>query len=429
MLVVVVLTAAGGWLRAREIERRGPLAPPDQKLDFDAWYYYVSAGQALLEGRGLTPAYNERDPPPVYLVPPPLQALFTAAVYAVRGAFDPAALVWTQLGLSLLAGGLVYWLLARWHGVAAALCGVAIWMLYPEFIYWVATPMTEANYLVLLLLVLALLAAWCDRRATGWALAAAAALGIANLQRPNGLGWGLAVAAFALWRLRGDERRWLQATIFAAAPFLVLLPWLARNVLVTGDPVLVSSNGGVLLYAVNHPGYDPLVWPDYGVYPAAEWHAQPILDRFNSAEFDGRRTYYQLSKLYAREVRAYVLAEPLHFLRNYVIKLWQRFALVPRVLAEVDPWLGERTAALLYHGLTLLGLAGLIGRRREWRNPRHVLLAISFGWFAAFAALMHWLGSGRMTITLRLFLMLFAAVFLGACLNGLTQKLASRPSR
>src|SRR6185295_18089438 len=137
---------------------------------------------------------------------------------------------------------------------------------------------------------------------------------------------GLPLAVWALARARG-RIGWAQAAIFLAVPFVVLVPWMMRNWRTTGDPVWVSSNGGMLFYAVNHPGYDPVKFPDYGLMPASEWHVPAIDERFWSAEFDGHRTTYRISKLYMAEARRYVLHHPIDFLRVNAIKLVQRFAL------------------------------------------------------------------------------------------------------
>jgi tetratricopeptide (TPR) repeat protein len=73
--------------------------------------------------------------------------------------------------------------------------------------------------------------------------------GLAALARPN-----LLLVA-ALWcagdLLRGRPRR---AALLALGVALVLLPVLARNLAVSGHPVLISSNGGLTSYHGNGPG-------------------------------------------------------------------------------------------------------------------------------------------------------------------------------
>lgn len=422
LLILGVLT--GGALRWRFVEAQGVRRAQD--LGLDGYYYYVSAAEALLEGRGLEPAYNFRTPRPPYYIPPPLQSLFVAAVYAVRGARDLMAVYRAQIALSLLAGALAFLILRRWAGGAAALAGLWIWMLYPEFIYWTRLPMTESNYLFLLMLTLWALTRWAERKTLPWALLGAALIGLTTLQRPNSLYMGFFLAPLA-WGLVKDRRwRWAHAAVFLIVPFLALLPWRIRNERKTGDPVWVSSNGGILFYAVNNPKYDPLKYPEYmRNYPASLWQPPELQARFWGKEFEGRRTYHQLSSLYLAEAKKYILRQPGHFLKNNAIKCVQRFVLVPDRLRPVFPWLGWWGERVVFYGLLVLGIVGLLAAgRAAWRHPTRLTLAVSFAYFTWFSALMHWDSDGRYVVMLRLFLTLFAGAAIGLLVNSLCRRLA-----
>jgi hypothetical protein len=423
LVCIVALSASGVGVRWRQIERLGPRVNAD--LGMDGYYYYVSAAESLLEGRGLDPAYNHRGPYVLFFVPPPMTSWFIAAVYRAIGERDLMTLYHVQAILNLIAGLILAGLLWRWVGAGAALAGYAGWVFYPEFFALVQLPMSENNYFVFLAVTLCLLARWAGMRTVRWALAAAAMIGLMSLQRPNGLFLGVPLAAYALWRI-GGRGRWIHAAVFLAVPFLVLLPWMIRNWRMNGDRVWVSSNGGILLYAVNHLGYDPIQYPYYDQYPGDRWVLKELQDRFYATHPEGERTAYRMSKLYMAQTRQYVLHHPIDFLRINAIKFVQRFVLIPDVFPVVYPKIPRLLAWLAYYGLLGLGLAGLIFPWGSWRNPIHQVLAVTFGYYAWFATLMHDLASGRVSVQLRVFLLIFAAAFVARACAWLNQPLPAQ---
>jgi hypothetical protein len=415
IMLLIPALCAGIFLRYRTVRDHGPRQY--EQLSFDARYYYVSTGIALTEGRGFAAEYNERDPKPPFFIPPPLQAMFVAIVFKITGSQSIPALLHMQFLLNLIAGGLLFWLLLRWQGRLPAVVGFWLWMLYPEFCYWVASPITENNHLLLLIIVTGLLMEWERRGSIGWAVAAAVLIGLMNLQKPLGLLLGIWISVYCLLRLKGKER-WIHCMVFLGFPFVVLVPWLLHNKIVSCDPVWVSSNGGILFHTANHIKFDPVRYPDYGKYPAEEWRVEEIEQRFWSSEFKSRQTTSRLGSLYGRDAMAYIVSHPFHFLKNSLIKLSQRFCLLPYTPERVFSWkrLDPRTvklyAVVVFYGLLLAGVAGLVYLCRNRRDPGNILMIWCFIYFTGICTLMHYLGSGRLTLSLRLFLLFFTATFL-----------------
>ncbi len=416
ILLLIPALCAGSFLRCRVLRDHGPRQY--EQLGFDARYYYVSTGIALTEGRGFDAAYNQRDPKPPLFIPPPLQAIFVALVFKITGAQSIWALLIAQLLLNIGSGFLLFLLLFRWKGRVAGLIGFWLWMIYPEFSYWVASPITENNHLVLLITSLWLLMEWERRGGVVWMFAAAVLIGIMNLQKPIGLLLGIWIAIFCLFRLKGGEK-WLSFLMFLTVPFLVLMPWMIRNHMVTGDMVWVSSNGGVLFHKVNRIDYDPMVYPDYGVnWRAGEGQVKSIEERFWSDEFRNHRTYSRQGKLYAWHALQYVSRHPIHFMRNNLVKLGQRYIRMPYTLERVlqTPHLDHRTVKLfvfiLFYGLLASGLAGLVYVCRHRQEPGNVLMTWCFIYLTGVCTLMHHLSSGRLALGLRLFLVIYATVAL-----------------
>ena len=115
-----------------------------------------------------------------------------------------------------------------------------------------------------------------ESRTASWALIAAlgAVMGIGTLIKPVCL--LLPAVCLVRWlpslRLVAVTRAAAAATIL----LLVVLPWTMRNWQVLGSPVLVSTNGGVVLYAANNPESQGLAM---GVAPLSGEHDEVSRDR------------------------------------------------------------------------------------------------------------------------------------------------------
>jgi Dolichyl-phosphate-mannose-protein mannosyltransferase len=136
---------------------------------------------------------------------------------------------------------------------------VAILSIYPNQIAYISGLETEIFYTTLLLIAI-LLYVW-SHRLMGTILCGFL-FGIATLTKPQTI--FVPIALFVGWWLL-DRGRGLLALYLrdAAAVYVamavVILPWTARNYLVFGEFVLVSTNGGATLLTGNNPS----AWGDY----------------------------------------------------------------------------------------------------------------------------------------------------------------------
>lgn len=111
-----------------------------------------------------------------------------------------------------------------------------------------------ATFLFLLGLLAVMRAEW--RGWLGWILAGSI-LGLSSLARPNILVFALAVAVILLSRALRGRREWLvRSAAFSAGVILLVAPVFIRNLAVSGDPVLISSQGGINFWLGNHEGAD-----------------------------------------------------------------------------------------------------------------------------------------------------------------------------
>jgi len=399
--------------------------PANEKFPFlhDEYLYYVSTAVNAFKGDGFFPDYNRaRDG--VY-VPPPLQSLFTLAVYRLHGrVVSPPVLQRWQVALAAVMILVSAEIGRRCAGNVAAVLAAWLVAVSPHFVYWTAFLQTEANYLFGVALVMLLLLRWWQRPEAVRAASAALALGLLNLQRVNGLLLGPVFAVAAL--VRGGRRGAASAATFLLLPLLVLLPWFVRNLLVYGEPILVNSNAGVHLHMSNNlqldagatPYLDAAITNKDVVFP----HEIESWYRNSLGRLRRKFTYYDYSQRYQRVFLAYVREHPLHFLRNYAIKFWNQLALVqdaPRQSVRLfGSWLFlVYDRVLLLGGLLGLGL-GLLRRRGEI-----VALALGFGLQLAVGALGILERDGRYNAHLKLYLVWFLAYAVAEVLRSRREQL------
>lgn len=234
----------------------------------DAHTYEESARQIAAKGPGAlqTPYYQ-----------PPLYPLLLGAIHWVSGG-DRDAPRLINLALTAATAALVYNLAAGFAGPTAGFAAAVLFAGYGPVLYFVGELLP-----ISLLLFLQTLAIWlalrAERSPRPLALLAGAgvALGLATGARPTSL---LLAAALGIWWLRGpgDVSAAPNAVIsppvrkraglaLAAACALVIAPWTIANIAGSGEPVLVSWNGGINFYLGNGANSDSLV----AILPGAAW--------------------------------------------------------------------------------------------------------------------------------------------------------------
>jgi lipopolysaccharide biosynthesis glycosyltransferase len=412
-----------GWIdqRLREAPRRGgwrEKARLEEPLSRAPWLhdeqlYYLSTAVNAYRGRGFLPDYNRvRDG--VYVPPPLLSALILLVFEAAGGLVEPATLLGLQACAAALMVVLVGELGRRLSSPAAGIGCAFLVALHPDFILWTAYLLTESTYLCGFVLFALLLTRWAEaptlRRAAGVAIV----LGLMNLLRPNALWLPPALALFALARL-GARRGLAAAATFLLLPFLVLVPWRQRNVATYGEPIWVSSNMGVYMYIANNPRLDVAQTPYMDEANRGRRLLLPRIEtRLRHPNGRLRVTYYAYSQAYLSAFRAYLKQSPLHFARNYALKMAAQLWFVPTsepvpALMGIPP----RTYALAQRLLVALGLAGILVMLWPRARPASAACALLFAYFAAAGALAGVDRAARYTVVLRLLLIVFAAAGVG----------------
>ena len=279
-----------------------PLLQADTGLDAAAYVQLASrvvAGDVLL---GKEPFFVS-----------PLYVYFLAPIFALTGG-SLAAARFVQVLLGTAAAGLLYGAARRFFNDRAALLGAALYVLtgvvtFHEVLILQAALDPFLTALALYLLADALAFRRVSSKVNGagnrgggsarW-VAAGAAFGLLALNRPNVLVCAVAVALALgvlplVVRTRGATlpsspfeepsfRTLRFVAAFLAGLVLTIAPATVRNLAVSGEPVLISSHGGLNLYVGNGPTADGTYSPVSGITPSIDGQARDAKKVAEAAE-------------------------------------------------------------------------------------------------------------------------------------------------
>ncbi len=309
---------------------------------------------------------------------PPLYVAFLASIYATVGHDLHAPRVVQAAcgaGTVVLLGLLGATLWDRRVGILAAILAA----LYAPSIYFEGELVSASLELFLAALALWLLAEGAKRRSTPWIVGAGLAIAAGAITRPTALPFAILAA---IWLSRRVAPR--AVALFLAAALSLPAAVTLRNLAVSGDPVVIASQGGINFYIGNHEGAD-------GTTPHV-----PGLGSGVAATYDA--PFREASRVAGRELRA-----------SEVSSFWFRKGL--------DYWRASPAAAAR---LTMEKIA-MVWNRRELPNnqdqaffapfhswlfrvpllPTFALLApiaLAAGWFLRRRASLLWLFAGSLTL-------------------------------
>jgi Flp pilus assembly protein TadD len=232
--LLAVLLAAALAARVAYVLAQPASDPSFERPQLDG-AYHLAAARALLEGEG--------GPEGAYYLAPGY-AFFLAAVVGVAGESFTVLYV-VQHALIVAAAGFLALAARRRIGSGAGLWAAALVLLYHPTLFFASRPLSEAPAVALVALALLL---GCGQ--AGWTpLATGLLSGLAAILRPN-----LLLVPLAWIGLDLGRRRLARAGAVLLGVGIALLPVMARNLVVSGHPVLISSNAGLTLYHGNGPG-------------------------------------------------------------------------------------------------------------------------------------------------------------------------------
>jgi 4-amino-4-deoxy-L-arabinose transferase-like glycosyltransferase len=318
---------------------------------YDQWAREIAAGDWI--GKGLW-------------LGQPLYAWFTGLLYAAAGARVIVPLA-AQCVLGAATVTLIWALAARLLPRRTALVAGGLAAVFTPFLF-TGTLLLSENLTLCLNAALLVLAVGGERRSPRALLGLGALTGLAALARIQILLFAVLYAGWLLFARR--ERRALAAALFLAGAALPVAPVTLRNALVTGQPFLISANGGINFYLGNNPQARGLCTP-----PAflRRGHTETYADAQAEAERRAGRA------LTPRETDAFWWAEGRRFLGADLgasLGLWARkFAWFWNgfELSDVVDFYESRTHSAwlrLPVDFRLAGPFGLLGLVVLWRERR-----------------------------------------------------------
>ena len=328
---------------------------------------YLALADGIAEGRG----YSSSGSTEPTAFRPPLYPL----LLALPGLRTPGgvALLNVLLGIVTI---LLTERLARAVGLSRGLAVFAAGLVAvdPLLVNYTTQPMTEVLCADLVTALLLAVSSRAQGRASSWLkpVAIGVLFGLSVLCRPTVWVFGALAAGWWCWRCvvsmrsepaepRGSRVRSAGVLITAAAA--VIAPWLIRNVLVMGEPILTTTHGGYTLLLGNNASFhrevvdQPLgtVW-DGSHGPGQEAWAAAVNEEL---ERQGLKSEVERDRWMSQAAWSWIVDNPAPFLRACLLRFIRFWNVVPSGPAEQQAPGIVRGAVAVYY-VAVLG-AALIG--------------------------------------------------------------------
>jgi hypothetical protein len=294
-----------------------------------------------------------------------LYSFLAGAVYASIGHY-PLALGVIQAVLASLAAPVLYVIAERPFGPARAATGAALAALHPGLLAY--TP--KLHPLGLDVLLLALLVYWSLQRrwSRSGSVMAGLTLGLNLMSRPTYFVAG--VGALSLrWVAKRGDRRFIAAAL--AVGFVIGAPWLARNWMLLGQPLFMSTS------------FED-VWKGNNAAATGSSLVAPGTTIFDVAPADLRARIYESDELQANDTFAqatltFIQQQPDQF-ASLVARKFVYFWWLPQAAGTLYPpmWLTAYQAyALVIFAFAGVGAVGIVrGGTPDERNLLTLVLGL-----------------------------------------------------
>ena len=222
-----------------------------------------------------------------------------------------------------------------------------LWALYPPYVYYSAYAMTETAHFSLLMISLMYL--FSTGRGKGTGFLAGVSTGVFFLIRATAVFLLPLEMAYLVWK-----KRWRQLAFIFAGFAVAVSPWVIRNAIELGSPVLMPTKGSLNLWMRNHP--EILVLEGIHVPEGIPINSQELLVYPSTDSIPGE---IERSSALGSSARNFIL-------RNPRLMIWLAWNRAGDFLSPGGDTLGgrARSAGLLFYGVMLFGAVGL------WRNRR-----------------------------------------------------------
>jgi 4-amino-4-deoxy-L-arabinose transferase-like glycosyltransferase len=276
-------------------------------------------------------------------------------------------------------------------GAESGLLAAVLWALYPPYVYYSAVAMTEmAHFSLLIVSSMLVLSAG---RGDGKGFLAGAATGALFLIRSTAIFLTPLQIAYLAWR-----RKW-KALLFLSAGFIAAVsPWVIRNYIEMGEPVLMPTKGSLNLWMRNNPevlAIEGIIVPSNIPVYNIELLQYPSTDSIPG----------ELARS-----RALGSSAMEYMIRNPRLMAWLTLDRALEFLSPGGDTLGGRAAipGLLIYPLMLFGCIGL------WKNRSHPEAVFLFALFVLYL-LFHAAAHGGVRYRFPVDSVFIIGIVLGAC--------------
>ena len=285
--------------------------------------------RAMLSGDWTLPEWRSDPEIPTtpYYRPPGYAYLLAVIYFFTNGSYLAPRLLNVALGLFSI---LLTARLARvLFGGGAALITAALMATYWGFIYYEGEVNDPAVFVFLLPCLLLTLRAWGVTRAARWAALAGVIMGCYALMRPNILLYGPLMAAWMLLmecRAGRLTRTWRAWASLAGITALVIAPVTARNYIVSGEFVPISTYFGENLLIGNSEHSDGVTsWTPYlqeleGTGQFSVWEYANIVRGLGREVGNENLTHSEASRIFAQKALHWMRENKLATLRLTIKK-------------------------------------------------------------------------------------------------------------
>jgi 4-amino-4-deoxy-L-arabinose transferase-like glycosyltransferase len=358
--------AAGAWWQSR--------LPPGDKFGFGDSDSYWALGRTIADGK----SYQYGD---AQVFRTPGYPLVLAPLFWIGGDEPPPGWGFAESAvLGTAAVGGVYWLARNLFDRRAALIAAGIAAVYPGAISQGALVLSEAPFVPLALVQLALwgLASRSkSRRRTIWlSLATGIVAGLATLMRPSWLLFTPLAVVVAMVTSRDRKRSLILSMTTITGLIVAMLPWWIRNDHVTGHFVPTTLQVGASLYDGVRPGADGSSNMAFVETLSAD---QRVRDSIANPPLPPETFEYRLDQRMFESATVFVVNNPSRALNLAVTKFLRTWNIWPNE-PGLRAWPLRLAVSATYVPLVILGIWGAI--RFSKRGWPYVLCWLPVPYFA-----------------------------------------------
>jgi 4-amino-4-deoxy-L-arabinose transferase-like glycosyltransferase len=338
--------------------------------------HYTQIASNLVDGSGFAWA-----PGQLTSIRPPLYPAMLAGIWSVAGHVNFQAVRLVQIVLALVASWLVFEIGRRaFDDRVGRYAAAALW-LYPSWVFFNFTILTETLFTTLLLAFVLAAIALVRSGHAGTALLCGVALGLAALTRS--VLWPLPLLFCPLLVVLLPTplaNRLLVAALVFVGYAVPVTPWAIRNTTLQKTFTVVDTMGGLNLRMGNYEHTpDDRMWAVVGLEGEKSWSHALTVERPGEVLTEGQK-----DKWAQRKAVEYMRTHPGETLRRSFIKFADFWGLEREYMAGVKVgmyrppfWLGMAVSALIVAGYVVVvgaGAAGIWLARPDMRT--HVLLLL-----------------------------------------------------